>query len=54
MTAAFDAIVEHMPDAAPAFFAESMERLAIIDYPEAVRETVTRYYLANAVQQHLH
>jgi hypothetical protein len=54
MIAAFEAIVEHMPDAAPKFFSENMERTAIADYPEPVRAVIQRFYLAHATPHHLH
>lgn len=54
MQAAFDAIVEQLPFDAQRFFAEGMEQMAIIDYPEPVREVMRRYYLANARPQRLH
>lgn len=54
MTVAFDAIVEHLPDEAQRFFAEGMEQMAVIDYPDHVRELMKRYYLANAAPRRLH
>lgn len=54
MTAAFDAIVEQLPEEAQHFFAEGMEQMAVIDYPDHVRELMKRYYLANAAPRRLH
>ena len=44
MEPAFNAIVEPLPNDAERFFAEGMEQMAIIDYPEHVRTVVRRYY----------
>lgn len=49
MEPAFDAIVECLPGEAQRFFIEGMEQMAIIDYPDHVREIVRRYYVAHAV-----
>lgn len=54
MTAAYDAIVEQLPDEAKGFFAEGMEQMAVADYPDQVRDLVKRYYLANAAPRRLH
>ena len=54
MAAAFDAIVDQLPDEAQRFFAEGMEQMAVIDYPDSVREIMKRYYLANAAPRRLH
>jgi hypothetical protein len=54
MEAAFDAIVEHLPNEAHRFFAEGMEQIAIIDYPDQVRELMRRYYLAHGTPRRLH
>ena len=54
MEPAFDAIVEWLPDQATRFFAEGMEQMTMLDYPDDVREIVRRYYLAHAVPRRLH
>lgn len=51
---AFDAILEHVPEEGPAFFAEAMEQMAVIDYPEHVRQLVRRYFVAHAKPRQLH
>jgi len=54
MEAAFDAIVECLPQDAPRFFTEGMEQIAIIDYPEPVREIVRQYFASYASSRRLH
>ena len=54
MECAFDAIVEYLPADAPRFFTEGMEQIAVINYPEPVRELIHRYYLAQARPRSLH
>ena len=54
MQAAFDAVVEHLPLDAQRFFAEGMEQMAIIDYPDHVREVMRRYFLAHSAARRLH
>ena len=54
MEPAFDAIVECLPSDAQRFFSEGMEQMAIINYPDHVRELVRRYFLAHAVPRRLH
>lgn len=54
MEAAFDAIVDHLPGEAHRFFAEGMEQMAVIDYPDTVRDVVRRYFLAHGIPQRLH
>jgi len=54
MTAAFDAVVEHLPHDAQRFFTERMEQLATSDYPAPVHELVRRYFLAHAQRSRLH
>lgn len=51
---AFDAVLEGLPGDAPKFFAEGMEQMTTLDYPDDVREVVRRYYLAHAVPRRLH
>lgn len=54
MEPAFDAIVECLPNDAQRFFAEGMEQMVVIDYPDHVREIVRRYFLAHAIPRRLH
>jgi hypothetical protein len=54
MEAAFDAVAEHLPLDAQRFFAEGMEQMAIIDYPDHVREVMHRYFLAHSASRRLH
>ena len=54
MVAAFDAIVEQLPSEAGSFFAEGMEQMSLIDYPDHVRELVQRYYIDCARPRRLH
>lgn len=54
MEPAFDAIVEHLPADAERFFAEGMEQVAVMDFPDAVRDIVRRYFLAHSKPRHLH
>lgn len=54
MVAAFDAIVEQLPEQAQRFFVEGMEQMAIIDYPDHVREVMQHYYSINASPRRLH
>lgn len=54
MVAAFDALVEQLPADAEHFFAEGMEQVTVIDYPDPVREVVRRYFQAHARPKKLH
>ncbi|MGB5614825.1 MAG: hypothetical protein WBM59_17935 [Sedimenticolaceae bacterium] len=54
MEPAFDAIVECLPGEAERFFAEGMEQMSIIDYPDHVREIVRRYFVVHASPRQLH
>lgn len=54
MEAAFDAVVEQLPLDAQRFFAEGMEQMAIIDYPDQVREVMRRYFLVHSSTRRLH
>lgn len=54
MESAFDAVVECLPQDACSFFAEGMDQMAIIDYPDHVRDIVRRYFMAHAVPKRLH
>jgi len=44
MRAAFDELVQNLPDDAPAFFAEGMQQMDALDYPEPVREVMENYH----------
>lgn len=54
MESAYEAIVEQLPTDAERFFTEGMEQMAVIHYPDQVREVVRRYYLTHAKPRHLH
>jgi hypothetical protein len=54
MVPAFDAIVEQLPADAENFFAEGMEQIMVIDYPEQVKAVIRRYFLAHARPKKLH
>lgn len=54
MVPAFDAIVEHLPADAAGFFAEGMEQITVIDYPDQVKEVIRRYFLTHARPKRLH
>jgi hypothetical protein len=54
MEMAFEAVVEHLPLDAHRFFVEGMEQMAIIDYPDHVREVMRRYFLAHSNTHRLH
>lgn len=54
MEPAYDAIVESLPDVAAVFFAEGMEQMTTINYPDHVQEVVRRYYTAHARPKRLH
>lgn len=54
MESAFEAIVEQLPNEAHRFFAEGMEQMAIIDYPDQVRDVVRRYFLTHGAPRRLH
>jgi hypothetical protein len=51
---AYDAIVEQLPTEAERFFAEAMEQMALVEYPDPVREIVRRYFMAHTKPRHLH
>jgi hypothetical protein len=54
MEAAFDAIVEQLPDDAPHFFREGMGQMEVLDYPPSVREVMKRYFNRWCSGQRLH
>lgn len=54
MIPAFDAIVEQLPADAASFFAEGMEQITVIDYPDQVKEVIRRYFLTHARPKRLH
>jgi hypothetical protein len=43
MKAAFDALIEHLPEEAPRFFNEGMGQMDALDYPDQVRAVIERY-----------
>lgn len=51
---AFDAIVEQLPSDAEQFFAEGIEQITVIDYPDPVCDLVRRYFLTHGKPRHLH
>lgn len=51
---AFDSVLELLPNDAQAFFAEAMEQMAVINYPEHVRAIVRRYFLTHTRPRQLH
>ena len=44
METVFEQLVFRLPEDAPGFFAEGMERMDIIDYPDHVREVMQTYF----------
>jgi hypothetical protein len=54
MEPAFDAVVEQLPADTEVFFAEGMEQVTVMDYPDPVRDIVRRYFLAHSKPRHLH
>ncbi|MBF0254927.1 MAG: hypothetical protein HQL47_00380 [Gammaproteobacteria bacterium] len=42
--AAYDSIVEYLPEMSREFFAEGMEQMELLDYPPHVRSIVERYF----------
>jgi HPt (histidine-containing phosphotransfer) domain-containing protein len=44
MRAAFDRLVDTLPEEAPAFFREGMRQMDALDYPPHVREVVAEYH----------
>jgi len=51
---AFDSVLEVLPNDAQSFFAEAMEQMALIDYPDHVRDIVRRYFVDHARPRRLH
>lgn len=54
MEPAFEAIVECLPDQATRFFAEGMEQMDVVGYPDQVRAMVQDYYLRYSGDRTLH
>ena len=54
MVAAFDSLVEHLPEDAPDFFREGMGQMETLRYPAPVRELMQRYYDRWCTGQRLH
>jgi len=54
MEAAFEAMVEYLPDEAPTFFREGMEQMETLNYPPQVRELMQRFYHQYHGQHVLH
>jgi hypothetical protein len=54
MEPAFDAIVEWLPEEAAGFFAEGMEQMDVIGYPDPVRQVMQTYYLRHSGGRTLH
>lgn len=44
ITAAYEAIIEYLPEISHEFFAEGMEQMELLDYPAHVRVIVERYF----------
>jgi hypothetical protein len=51
---AFDSVLDVLPNDAKAFFAEAMEQMALLDYPDHVRDIVRRYFVEYARPRRLH
>lgn len=51
---AFDSVLEVLPNDAQSLFAEAMEQMALIDYPDYVRDIVRRYFVDHARPRRLH
>lgn len=54
MEEAFEAVVEYLPDDAPAFFREGMEQMDTLNYPPQVRKVMQRYHEQCSGQRVLH
>ncbi len=54
MDAAFAALVELIPAAAPSFFREGMAQMEVLDYPAAARAVMQRYHDACCGPRQLH
>jgi hypothetical protein len=51
---AYDTVLETLPHDAAVFFAEAMEQMALLDYPDSVRDLVRRYFVTHAKPRQLH
>ena len=54
METAFRDLVADFPEDAPAFFAQGMEQMDLLNYPAAVRDVMEKYYLAWSTKRALH
>ncbi|MCB2262625.1 MAG: hypothetical protein LGR52_06765 [Candidatus Thiosymbion ectosymbiont of Robbea hypermnestra] len=54
MEVAFEAILEYLPDEAPAFFREGMEQMAALHYPPQVHDLMQRFHQQCSGQRTLH
>ena len=52
--AAYDNLVEHLPEEAARFFKEGMQQMDALDYPQSVRRVVEKYYNVWSVDRTLH
>jgi hypothetical protein len=52
--AAYQNLVERIPEEAPYFFSQAMEQMRLIDYPKSVCNIVEKYYLQWSDQSTLH
>ena len=41
---AYDELLDALPEEAPGFFAEGMQQMELLDYPQVVRQIVEKYY----------
>lgn len=54
MEPAFDSVVEWLPEDARGFFAEGMEQMDSLEYPQPVRDLLGRYYQLLSAPRTLH
>ena len=54
MEPAFESVVEWLPDGALAFFAEGMEQMDSLEYPQPMRDLLSRYYKQLSTPRILH
>ncbi len=54
MEIGFRVLAEHLPEDAPAFFREGMEQMHALNYPDAVRRVMQRYFDACSNTSPLH
>ncbi len=54
MTEAFNAVVEQLPDDAPAFFREGMGQMEALNYPQPVLEVMEQFFYLWSTNQRLH